>query len=409
MIVVLVTRVSSAATVSTSEHGRSLLLSWTKVLDSSSGHDTPVTRVVNLLKDMGKTVQAEMDEDESLYRKLKCWCTDNNWERANSIEKLEASIADLQSKIESLSGSTAELKESIKELEAELAADKKALAEATALREKQLDDFHNLEKDDIQAVENLKAALVVLEKHQPAPESTVGGGAIFKSERDSWSLVQVHSHEFPSKDVRMSESFMRDSGLDDARSFPVAASPMPAKPKFLQQHDSSSMSMQNSLTAADQAVVDNALKSATALVQSRHGDAYYPAYNFRSGEIVGVLKQLKEEIEGDLAEAQKNENLRAAAFAELRAAKTQEIDSGYRMSEAKEDQIANQDNALAEAKEDLGQEKAALAADQKFVANLKATCADADNNFEKRRGSRQEEMKAISETIEILQGDVARD
>merc|ERR1740121_2221378 len=148
--------VSSAAVVSNSENGRSLLLSWTQVLDSSSGHDTPVTRVVGLLKDMGKTVQAEMDEDESLYRKLKCWCTDNNWERSNSIEKLEASIADLQSKIDSLSGSTAELKESIKELEAELAADKKSLAEATALRHKQLADFHNLEKDDIQAIENLK-------------------------------------------------------------------------------------------------------------------------------------------------------------------------------------------------------------------------------------------------------------
>merc|ERR1740121_1550854 len=186
--------VSSAAVVSNSENGRSLLHSWTQVLDSSSGHDTPVTRVVNLLKDMGKTVQAEMDEDESLYRKLKCWCTDNNWAKSNSIEKLEASIEELQSKIDSLSGSTAELKESIKELETELAADRKALAEATALRHKQLADFHNLEKDDIQAIENLKAALVVLEKHQPPPESTVGGGAIFKSEKDSWSLVQVQSH-----------------------------------------------------------------------------------------------------------------------------------------------------------------------------------------------------------------------
>lgn len=79
------------------------------------------------------------------------------------------------------------------------------------------------------------------------------------------------------------------------------------------------------------------------------------------------------------------------------------------MSEAKEDQLANQDMALAEAKEDLGQENSALAADQKFLANLKATCADADTNFEKRKSSRQEEMKAIAETIEILQGDVARD
>merc|ERR1719356_1744432 len=108
VLVVLAWAVHSATGSSASESGRSLLQSWTGVLDSSSGHDTPVTRVVNLLKDMGKTVQAEMDEDESLYRKLKCWCTDNNWARSNSIEKLEASIGELQSKIEGLSGSTSE-------------------------------------------------------------------------------------------------------------------------------------------------------------------------------------------------------------------------------------------------------------------------------------------------------------
>jgi len=49
---------------------RSLLQSWTGVLDKSSGHDTPVTRVVNLLKEMGKTVQAEMDEDSSITASL---------------------------------------------------------------------------------------------------------------------------------------------------------------------------------------------------------------------------------------------------------------------------------------------------------------------------------------------------
>jgi len=404
-IVVLVIGVSSAAKVSTSENGRSLLLSWTQVLDGSSGHDTPVTRVVNLLKDMGKTVQAEMDEDEGLYRKLKCWCTDNNWARSNSIEKSEATIGELQSKIDSLSGSTAALKESISELEAELAADKKSLAEATALRHKQLADFHNLEKDDIQAIENLKAALVILEKHQPPPESTVGGGPIFKSERDSWALVQVHSQGFPSKDVRSFDSFMRDSGLDETRSFQVTASQTPIKPKFLQQHDSSS----TSLTATDQAFVDHALKFANALLQSHHSDAYYPAYNFRSGEIVGILRQLKEQIEGDLSEAQKHEQLRAAAFEELRAAKQQEIDSGYKMSEEKEDQLADQENALAEAKEDLGQEQASLAADQLFVKNLKETCAEADTNYQKRTSERLEEIKAITETISILQADVARD
>jgi len=37
------------------------------------------------------------------------------------------------------------------------------------------------------------------------------------------------------------------------------------------------------------------------------------------------------------------------------------------------------------------------------------TCADADKNYETRKASRQQEAAAISQTIEILHGDVARD
>lgn len=124
---------------------------------------------------------------------------------------------------------------------------------------------------------------------------------------------------------------------------------------------------------------------------------------------MGILKQLKEDLERDLSEAQKTERLRAQSFAELRAAKMEEIESGWKMSEQKEDQLAKEDNELAEAKEDLGQEQASLAADQQFVKNLKVTCADATTNFEKRKAARQEEMVAITQTIGILTGDQARD
>jgi len=410
MLVFLAFGVASATSSSGGES--SLLQSWTGMLDSNTGKDTPVTRVVNLLKEMSKTVQAEMDEDEGLYRKLKCWCTDNNWDKGNAVEKSEAKISELESTIESLTGSTAELRLAIKELEAELASDKKALKEATAIRNNQLDEFHNMEKDSIQAIENMKAALTVLEKNQPAPKSSVAGGAVFKTEKESWSFVQVHTQDFPSQDMRSFDNFMRTSGLDDTLPSDLSkvdVAPPAAKPKFLQQQGAASLSTDSGLSAEDTAVVKRAMKSASAFMQARHGESYFPAYNFQSGEIVGVLKQLKEEMEGDLSAAQETEQERAAGFAELRAAKTQEIDSGWKMSEEKEDQLANQDNELAEAKEDLGQEKATLAADQKFLKNLEETCAEADKNFDARKNARQKEQQAIAETIAILTGDEARD
>merc|ERR1719272_500878 len=142
-------------------------------------------------------------------------------------------------------------------------------------------------------------------------------------------------------------------------------------------------------------------------MQAHH--QYMPSYSAQSGEIFGVLKQLQEEMQGDLGEAQKTEAMRAATFAELRSAKTAEIESGEKMSETKEDELAKTDMDNAEAKEDLGQTQAQLAEDQKFLGNLGKMCAEGDANFAKRKESRLNEIQAVSQTIEILAGDDAKD
>merc|ERR1719359_2689294 len=114
-------------------------------------------------------------------------------------------------------------------------------------------------------------------------------------------------------------------------------------------------------------------------------------------------------MEGDLSKAQKKEAARAATFSELRSAKTSEIESGEKMAEEKEDELAQTDNDLAEAKEDLGVTQKQLAEDTKFMNNLKKMCAEGDANFEERKKSRLQEIQAVSETMEILTGDEAKD
>jgi len=380
----------------------SLLQTWSKTLDLSSA--TPVARVVNLLKEMSKTLQTEMDEDEDLYKKLDCWCSTNEYEKGNSIEEAEAKIAELEALIESLTAKVAELKAKIKELEDEVAADKKALAEASALREKQIQEFHGGELDNIQAIENLKAAIVVLGKHH--------GGNL----RDAFPQLPLSLLALSSKDSPWSEShesqtshsfdeFMRRSDFSADTDITLGISTQ----KFLQQENQPAQAQPVGWSSDDMAVVQKALKSASVFVQAQHGSSYYPSYAARSGEIMGVLKQMKEEMEGDLGEAQKVEKERAVLFAELRSAKTQEIETGEKMAEQKEDELAQAQNDLAEAKEDVGQTQEALSEHQKFLMNLKKTCAESDANFNLRKNARLEEIKAVSETIEILTKDEARD
>merc|ERR1719478_581651 len=136
---------------------------------------------------------------------------------------------------------------------------------------------------------------------------------------------------------------------------------------------------------------------------------YTPPYASASGEILGIMKQMKEEMEADLSEAQKEEADRAAAFDELRAAKTDEIAAGEKLLEEKKAELAQAEFDNANAKEDLEEVQAALAEDQKFLANLLKTCEEADKNFELRKKSRLQEIQAVSETIEILTSEESRD
>merc|ERR1719388_479422 len=144
-----------------------------------------------------------------------------------------------------------------------------------------------------------------------------------------------------------------------------------------------------------------------AFMQSK--GRYTPPYASQSGEILGIMKQLKEEMEADLSEAQKTEAERAGAFAELREAKTAEIAAGEKMLEEKKAELAQAEFDLANAKEYLEEVQASLSEDRKFLMNLLKTCEEADKNFEERKKSRLGEIQAVSETIEILTSDEARD
>jgi len=373
-----------------------LLQSWTKELDNSKA-GTPVTRVVNLLKEMQNTLRTEMEEDEALYEKMECWCNTGKYEKSEAIDAGKAKIDQLTAANEEGFARSKELKEQIDELEATVAADKAALKTAQAKRDEEVQTFQGLETDSIQAIENMKSALEVLARNE---------GAAFP--QMDLSLLSTGSSDEPLSEHRSErslEAWMQESGnvgVADSAAVDKQAS------KFLQSDDSKPRPPSTmGWSADDMRIVKKALQEGKAFVQSKEG--YYPSYESQSGAIIGVLKQMKEQMEADYKAATDKEHMAAAAFADMRTAKTEAIEAGERMAEQKEDELAKTDNLVAEAKEDLGQTEETLAADEEFLKNLDKMCADSDGAFEKRKASRLEEIKAVSETIEILTGDEARD
>merc|ERR1719450_1383951 len=114
---------------------------------------------------MLKQLEKEAEEDEEIYDQLACWCETNDKEKTKSIADAEARIEDLTVKVEELTAGSARLNTEIKNLEKEVAANQEALDQATAIREKQLAEFNAEEKDLLESISALKAAITVLSKH----------------------------------------------------------------------------------------------------------------------------------------------------------------------------------------------------------------------------------------------------
>merc|ERR1719156_282544 len=128
----------------------------------------PVTKVINLLKDMITQMEKEAEEDEEVYEQMQCWCTTNDKLKTKSIADAEQSISDLTVAIEGFTAASARLNTEIPNLEGEVAKNEEALDKATAMRKKELAEFNAEEKETIQTVGSLKSAIVALSKHHEA-------------------------------------------------------------------------------------------------------------------------------------------------------------------------------------------------------------------------------------------------
>merc|ERR1719160_335529 len=129
----------------------------------------------------------------------------------------------------------------------------------------------------------------------------------------------------------------------------------------------------------------------------------------QGGEIMGILKQMKTEMESNLGDMQADEKKAVTEFAGLKEAKTSEIAAGEEMAKEKTALLGKTKVQLAEAKEDLEDTTSAMEADQAFLVDLKERCSVSDKEWEERSKTRALEIAAVGETIKILTDEDAHD
>jgi len=302
----------------------------------------PIRKIVTLMQNMQKEIEAEGAKEKELFDKFMCFCSANSGDTAKAEADAKAKSEEMTAKLKSEEAEKSQLEQELVDHKSDRETAKSDLAEATTLREKEAAEFAAMKADSETNIASLASAIPAIEK---------GMGAA--------SLLQMPAGQRLQKLV---ESYTNMDPMDRRQ---VLA--------FLQQGtDSDEMSA-------------------------------------GSGEILGIMKQMKEEMESNLAGAEKDEATAIEGFESLTASKETEIEVATEAIETKTARsgelavsVVQTKNALEDALEEI--ENAA-----KYAEQLAKQCASKEKEYADAAKLRAEEVSAISAAIGILNDDDALD
>mmetsp|Transcript_95662 Transcript_95662/g.184524 ORF Transcript_95662/g.184524 Transcript_95662/m.184524 type:complete len:726 (+) Transcript_95662:41-2218(+) len=349
--------ISSAVPVVSGARYRPSFLDVSRAERTTEGKRT-ISKVVKLLKKMLEDSRKEADEERTLYAKFKCYCNQNEKEKTESIETLTKQIGLLEAKIEELQGSNGMLSSEIAQLQAKIDANKQMLKVAESSREDEKKAFEKGEEDMTKGLDQMGQAIDIL----------VAIGA-------DQSLAASAEHQ----------NFM--AGYK---------APLLLKLKT---------SINEALLAADTFLTPNERSKAESLLQAPLAGAHAT----QSGEIVGILKKIKETFKSNLESARSAEKAAVKAHEEFVKTKEEAGDVMDKALKSKEAKIAENDESLGEKKEAIQEATKQKADDEAFLDKLMPMCETKAKEFEQRNLFRANEEAAISEAIAILDSDEAFD
>jgi hypothetical protein len=130
-------------------------------------------------------------------------------------------------------------------------------------------------------------------------------------------------------------------------------------------------------------------------------------YSPQSGQITGILKQIKDEMMKTNAEETAAEEAAIKDHESLVAAKSKEIAAHTSAIETKTVRAGEVAVSIVNMKNDLSDTQDALAKDQAFLKELETGCDTKEAEWSERSKTRAEELVALAETIKLLNDDDA--
>jgi len=299
----------------------------------------PIRKIVTLLQNMQKEIEAEGAKEKELFDKFMCFCSGSDGDLKKKAADASAAIEELTAKLKSEEAEKVQLTQDLIGHKKDRESAGSDIEEATMLREKEASEYAAEKADS-------ETNIAAMAKAIPALEKGMGGAA----------LLQMPGGNRLKKIV---ESY---ANMDTEDRKNVVA--------FLEEN----------------------------------GD-YEPA----SGQIVGILKGMKDDMEAELKEAIATEEKAIAGFGELKASKEKEIEMATEAIETKTGRSGEVAVSVVQTKDSLSDTTEELADTEKMLGQLATECKTKEAEWAEKSKVRAEEVKAISETIAILNDDDALD
>jgi len=307
----------------------------------------PIRKVVTMLQMMQNKVKAEGEKEQELFDKFMCYCENADTTLGKSIEEAKNKVPQVQSALDEAIALKAQLEEELAQHRKDREDAKAAIAKATQIREKEAAEY-------AKEAGEMKANLDAMAKAIAAIEKGMSGG-----------FLQTRA-------AAVLQAFLSKSVNNHAM---------------------------EQLTDIDR-------ESLTAFLSTKKAGSeedYAPA----SGEIVGILKQMRDTMAGDLKDAMHAEEQAIKDYEALVAAKEKEIAAATAAIEAKLKRLGETSVEIVQLKNDLEDTQESLAEDTKFLADLAKNCALKKKEWAIRQKTRAEELLALADTIKLLNDDDA--
>jgi len=301
---------------------------------------TPVSKVLDMMKEMLDKAKDEKHKEQIQFAGFKQFCDSTSAKRTKDISSAAGQAGSLAADIEGYAAKAKKATKRIAKLDEDIAVWGRDAKAATKVRDLEKEDYATIHKDYTESIDALERAIQVLKKQA--------------YDRPQANLMQLRT--LSRADVLPSDATkLIDSFLSDAES-------------------------QQSVLEAPEA----------------------EGYEFASTGVIEMLEKLQDKFQAELRKTEREEMLKQQAFEMLVQDLTTQIAQAEKDRGELADNKAKHLQLKASAEGDLGESSSTKDADEKYVKDLQATCAQKAADFAQRQQLRTEEIEAIEKAMEII-------